>query len=106
MLLSHCLSISYFFIFVMMRCGNIGVDLGGSPGTCPPIIEKRTCIYHFFHLSPNILVCPLNIFDKSMPVCGKFPIDGDRECPICLTEIKSWFDHLSMQCNIFSLVRQ
>ena len=27
----------------------IGVDLGGrgSPGTCPPIIEKRPCIYHF-----------------------------------------------------------
>jgi len=21
--------------------------LGGSPGTCPPIIEKRPCIYHF-----------------------------------------------------------
>src|SRR6218665_1851246 len=46
----------------------IGVDLGGSPGTCPPIIEKRPCIYHFYHLSPSILVFPPNIFDKSTPV--------------------------------------
>src|SRR6218665_1069661 len=44
----------------------IGVDLGGSLGTCPPIIENRPCIYHF--LPPNILVCPSNIFDKSTPV--------------------------------------
>ena|SRR6218665_3741961 len=35
----------------------IGVHLGG---TCPPIIEKRQCIYHFLPPSapPNILVCP------------------------------------------------
>src|SRR6218665_2828811 len=26
---------------------GIGVDFGGSPGTCPPIIEKRPCICHF-----------------------------------------------------------
>src|SRR6218665_2133743 len=25
----------------------IGVDFGRSPGTCPSIIEKRPCIYHF-----------------------------------------------------------
>src|SRR6218665_582634 len=46
------------------RFTSIGVDLGGSPGTCPPIIEKRPCIYHFLpHFSPrpNILVCPPNI---------------------------------------------
>src|SRR6218665_2708784 len=48
---------------------SIGVDLGDSPGTCPPIIEKRPCIYHFLPpFSSNILVCPPNIFDKSTPV--------------------------------------
>src|SRR6218665_2027697 len=48
----------------------IGVDLGGSPGTCSPIIEKRPCIYHFLppFAPPNILDCPPNIFDKSTPV--------------------------------------
>src|SRR6218665_3797461 len=47
----------------------IGVDFGGSLGTCPPIIENCPCIYHFlppFH--PSILVCPPNIFDKSTPL--------------------------------------
>ena len=47
----------------------IGVDSEGSPGTCPLIIEKRSCIYHFLPPFPsNILVCPPNIFDKSTPV--------------------------------------
>src|SRR6218665_1667559 len=47
----------------------IGADFGGIPGTFPPIIEKRPCIYHFLPpFSPNILVCPNNIFDKSTPV--------------------------------------
>ena len=43
---------------------------GVSPGTCLPIIEKRSCIYHFLppFASPDILVCPPNIFDKSTPV--------------------------------------
>src|SRR6218665_3913102 len=46
----------------------IGVDLGGCPGTCPPIIEKRLCIYHFLPpFAPQYLVCPPNIFDKSTP---------------------------------------
>src|SRR6218665_1689347 len=43
--------------------------LAGSPGTCPPIIEKCPCIYHFLpYFSPNILVCSPNVFDKSTPV--------------------------------------
>jgi len=46
-----------------------GVDVGGQPGHLPSIIEKRPCIYHFCHLFlPNILVCPLNFFDKYMPL--------------------------------------
>src|SRR6218665_441903 len=48
---------------------SIGVDFGGSLSTCPPIIEKRPCIYHFLPpFAPNILVCPPNIFGKSTPV--------------------------------------
>src|SRR6218665_250269 len=43
--------------------------LGGSPGTCTPIIEKRPCIYYFLPpFAPNILVCLPNMFDKSTPV--------------------------------------
>jgi len=48
----------------------LGVDFRvGSPGMCPPIIEKRPCICHFLPpcAPPNILVCPPNIFDKSTP---------------------------------------
>jgi len=35
--------------FMLKVFGNIGVDFGGggNPGTCPPIIEKRPCIYQF-----------------------------------------------------------
>src|SRR6218665_2443907 len=45
---------------------TVGVDFGGSPDTCPPI--NAHAFITFYHLSPNILVCPLNIFDKSTPV--------------------------------------
>src|SRR6218665_1887834 len=45
-------------------------SLMGQPGHVLPIIEKRPCIYHFLpsFAPPNILVCPPNIFDKSMSV--------------------------------------
>src|SRR6218665_2622760 len=35
---------------------TIGVNFGGSPGTCPPnapIIENRPCIYHFLSTSAS-----------------------------------------------------
>src|SRR6218665_1339417 len=64
---------------------SIGVDFGGQPGHVPPIIEKRPCIYHFFyHLSPNILFCSPNIFDKSMPVDAR----GLLRCFECKTATK------------------
>ena len=51
----------------------IGVDFGRQPGHGPPIVEKRPCTHHFYHLLPlNILVCPPNTFDKSTPVRGFF----------------------------------
>jgi|SRR6218665_1099568 len=59
---------SEFLLFQVKLC--IGVDFGGSPGTCLQIIEKQSCIFHFSSpfASPNILVCPPNSFDKTTPV--------------------------------------
>ena len=63
--------LSCFYFFVIHHCKNsLSHRRRGSPGTCPPIIENRPCIYHFLPpLAPsNILVCPPNIFVKSTPV--------------------------------------
>src|SRR6218665_2215806 len=49
---------------------GIGVDLGGSPGTCPPIIEKRPCVYIFHHLLPPIFWFAHPIFLTSLRQCG------------------------------------
>src|SRR6218665_3735448 len=43
---------------------TIGVDLGGSSGTCPPIIEKRPCIYHFIPPSPQYFGLPTQYFGQ------------------------------------------
>src|SRR6218665_3680708 len=36
----------------------IGADLGGSPGTCSPIIEKRPCSFHLI----KIFITPSSIY--------------------------------------------
>jgi len=42
---------------------NIGVDFGGCPGMCPPIIEKFPCIYHFLPPSaPQYFGLPTQYF--------------------------------------------
>ena len=47
----------------------IGVDFGGSPGTCPKLLKNAHVFITLYHLlPPNILVCPTNIFDKSTPL--------------------------------------
>jgi len=46
-----------------MDYGLIDVDFGGSPGTCPPIIEKHPCIYHFLPPSaPQYIGFPTQYF--------------------------------------------
>jgi len=53
---------------------NIGVDFGGSPGTCTPIIRIAHAFITFNHLlPPNILLCPPNILNKSTSVEIKIP---------------------------------
>src|SRR6218665_2951759 len=50
----------------------INIDFGGSPGACPPIIEKRPRFHQLLPpLSPHILASP-NIFDNSTPVTGPY----------------------------------
>src|SRR6218665_2865665 len=42
---------------------------GTARARAPQIIEKISCIFTFYNLlSPNILICLPNIFDKSTPV--------------------------------------
>src|SRR6218665_2470929 len=45
---------------------TIGVDLGGSPGTCPPIIGNRPCIYYFLPPFPPIFWFAHPIFLTSL----------------------------------------
>ena len=53
----------------------IGVDLGGAARARAPIIEKPHTFITFYHLSPNILVCPPNICEKSTPVHHRITAD-------------------------------
>jgi len=40
------------------RLVTIGVDFGGNPGTCPPIIEKRLCFHQLLPPLPPIFLFP------------------------------------------------
>jgi len=66
----------------------------GSPGTCPNSWETLMHLSLFTIFSPNILVCPPNIFDKSTPVVRTNPVEQrpkerlNRDLP--LVKSSSW----------------
>jgi len=57
----------------------------GSPGTCPPIIEKRPCIYNFLPPSPKYFGLPTQYFWQ---VYASGTYNGDSKPKGCCTHSK------------------
>ena len=88
MYVSMCVYCALYVGMYVYVYACIGVDFGkfgGSPGTCPPIIENRPCIYHFLSpFAPPIFWFALPIFLTSLRQCMHVCIYECREiCNLC-----------------------
>src|SRR6218665_3307815 len=85
---------------------HVGADFGGggSPDTCPQLLRNTHAFITCYHLSPNILVFPHNIFDKSTSLV--YFSGSNADILTTLNHFMLWFVYFLTVYNCHGLYQQ